>query len=366
MTTQPLSAVQNVPTTRHKNMLALSFIAFSALAIHRAHAQEATYIIFNAPGSTFTRPKSINLEGAITGTYSDGQYNHGFLRAPDGSFTTFDPPGSAYTFPASMNRVGAIAGAYTDAQFVGHGFLRSPDGSFTTLDPPGSKSDPGGPGTGASAMNGAGEITGSYEHSTAGGSIAIHGFLRSRAGKYTTFHVPGAPVTAPTGINAEGAIVGTYSDGQYTHGFLRAPGGKLTTFDVAGPTTYVSWVGINRAGEVAGSYEDAGSVSHGFLRARDGTFTTFDVPGDAFVGTVPTSINSKGEITGWFEDTNGAAHGFVRAPNGTFTIFDPPGHTGTDPTGINFAGTIIGVVNCGHGFIRTENKKDEDQHRNRD
>jgi uncharacterized membrane protein len=174
--------------------------------IHAANAQEATYIIFERPGSTNTQPKSINAKGAITGTYGDAQYViHGFLRAPDDSFTTFDPPGSAYTFPASINRVGAIAGAYTDAQFVSHGFLRSPDGSFTTLDPPGSKGDPGGPGTGASAINDAGEITGSYEGSpNAEGRIAIHGFLRSRAGTFTTFDaVPGAPTTAPTGASVD-------------------------------------------------------------------------------------------------------------------------------------------------------------------
>ena len=72
-------------------------------------------------------------------------------------------------------------------------------------------------------------------------------------------------------------------------------------------------------------------------------------------------INSKGEITGWCENTNGTSHGFLRAPDGTFTVFDPPGYTGTFPTGINSAGTIIGVVNQGHGFVRMEDKREEDE-----
>jgi hypothetical protein len=300
-------------------MRALSFLALSTLGmIHPANAQEVTYIIFDPPGSTSTQPASINAKGAIAGSYNDANFVlHGFLRAPDGSFTTFDAPGAAYTFPASINRVGAIAGSYDDANFVLHGFLRSPDGNFTTFDPPGSKGTQFGPGTGAAAINGAGEITGAYEGKpNAEGRIAIHGFLRSRAGAFTTFDaVPGAPTTAPSSINAEGAIAGTYSDGQYTHGFLRARDGKLTTFDVAGPTDYPSWVGINRAGEIAGSYEDAQSLNHGFLRARDGTFTTFD----------------------------------------------PPGSTGTDPTGLNSPGTIIGVVNGGHGFVRIEDKREGDK-----
>src|SRR6267378_910562 len=117
MTTRPLSAVQIVPTTRQKAMLALSFLALSTLGmIHPANAQEVTYIIFDPPGSTSTQPKSINAKGAITGSYND-------------------------------------------ANFVLHGFLRAPDGSFTTFDPPGSEGSRFGPGTGVAAINGAGEIT---------------------------------------------------------------------------------------------------------------------------------------------------------------------------------------------------------------
>src|SRR5882762_7035008 len=225
MTTQPLSLAQIVPATRQKAMLALSFLALSALGmIHPANAQEVTYIIFDAPGSTSTQPTSINAKGAIAGSYNDANFVlHGFLRAPDGSFTTFDAPGATYTFPASINRVGAIAGSYDDANFVLHGFLRSPHGNFTTFDPPGSKGTEFGPGTGVAAINGAGEITGAYEGKPdAEGHVPIHGFLRSRHGTFTTFDPPGSVGTFPSSINAEGAITGAYSDGQNIHGFLRA------------------------------------------------------------------------------------------------------------------------------------------------
>ncbi len=358
MTTQPRSAAQIVPTTRQKAMLALSFLALSTLGmIHPANAQEVTYIIFDPPGSTSTQPKSINAKGAITGSYNDANFVlHGFLRAPDGSFTRFHAPGATYTFPQSINRVGAIAGSYDDANFVLHGFLRSPDGTITTFDPPGSEGSRFGPGTGVAAINGAGEITGAYEGKpNPEGRIPIHGFLRSRHGTFTTFDPPGSVGTFAASINAEGAITGGYSDGQNIHGFLRARDGTITTFDVPGPTSNPIPVGINRAGEIAGSYLDpTGNYSHGFLRARDGTFTKFDVP--AAPETFPTGLNSKGEITGWYYDANFNGHGFLRAPDGTFTTFDPPGYTGTGPTGINSAGTITGSVN-GHGFVRIEDKR---------
>jgi hypothetical protein len=362
MITNALTVAQKLLVAVRKEVLAVGLMALSMLGmIYPANAQEVTYIIFDPPGSTVTRPTSINAQGAITGT-SNAQNSPGFLRAPDGSFTTFDAPdgsfttfdapGATFTFPASINRVGTIAGSYTDANFVAHGFLRSPDGTITTFDPPGSRGDPFGPGSGAAAMNDAGEITGSYQSNT-----TIHGFLRSRHGTFTTFDPPGSVGTFPASINAEGAITGTYSDGQNIHGFLRARDRTITTFDVPGPSSNPNPIGINQAGEIAGSYLDPqGNYSHGFLRARDGTFTTFDVP--AAAQTVPTGINSKGAITGSYDDAQYVTHGFLRAPDGIVTTFDPPGYTDTGSSGINSAGTIIGVTGPGHGFIRIEDKRE--------
>jgi hypothetical protein len=59
---------------------------------------------------------------------------------------------------------------------------------------------------------------------------------------------------------------------------------------------------------------------------------------------------------GVYNDADFANHGFLRSRDGTFTTFDPPGSTDTNPYGINSAGTIVGVVNQGHGFLRIEDK----------
>jgi hypothetical protein len=93
-----------------------------------AEAKAATYITFDPPGSTYTRPQAINPAGTITGSWGNASAaGHGFLRAArDGTLTTFDPPGSTDTEPQAINPAGAITGNYTDANGKTHGFLRIP------------------------------------------------------------------------------------------------------------------------------------------------------------------------------------------------------------------------------------------------
>jgi len=81
---------------------------------------------------------------------------------------TFDLTGSTRTVATAINPAGAITGFYDDANGTIHGFLRDRAGTFTTFDPPGSvDTDP-------DAINPAGVITGFY---VANGTL--HGFLRS-------------------------------------------------------------------------------------------------------------------------------------------------------------------------------------------
>lgn len=92
-----------------------------------AAAKVATLTTFDFPGSPSTEPQAINPAGAITGSYFEAGFNHGFLRAPDGSFTSFDPPGSVFTQPLGINPAGAITGTYQNPFGTFHGFLRAPN-----------------------------------------------------------------------------------------------------------------------------------------------------------------------------------------------------------------------------------------------
>jgi hypothetical protein len=58
--------------------------------------------------------------------------------------------------------------------------------------------------------------------------------------------------------------------------------------------------------------------------------------------TAPAGINPAGVIAGSYQDASGTFHGFLRVADGTITAFDPSGSLQTISSGINPAGTIIG------------------------
>jgi hypothetical protein len=137
--------------------------------------------------------------------------------------------------------------------------------------------------------------------------------------------------TFPDGINAGGSIAGWYVSSAddcvtpFTGGFVMSPNGvfslfeppgKLLTFPVGGfggSLLAPHSVSIDQAGDVTGSYTDAGGVEHGFVRNPYGTLTTFDPPeGNQ---TTATSIADGGLVTGYYEyKSGGPAVGFIRIP----------------------------------------------------
>jgi hypothetical protein len=194
-----------------------------------------------------------------------------------------------------------------------------------------------------------------------------------------TFDAPGADTkpgdnngTYTSGINAWGAITGSYQDTNETyHGFLRSPDGKFTTFEAPGADTGAyngtSPAAINDLGVITGSYYDASGFGHGFLRSPDGKFTTFDVPGAGGYGSTPIALNLEGAVVGYYTDSNYLFHSFVRYPDGKFSAFLAPGQCetngsqgcyGSELSNINFLGLSVGnyMDNTAnlvqHGLIR--------------
>jgi len=299
---------------------------------------EGKFTTFDSPGADTTPgdfngtlPNAINDAGAITGVYYDvSGAGHGFLRSPEGGFTTFDVPGgSLLTNPIALNLEGAVVGYYLNQNVVFGAFLRRPDGTLETWSGPGASS------TGAYNINIFGTAVGHYQDN----SFVAHGFVRSPQGKLTTFDAPGAGTGSGQGTDCPGCSVGLNIFGAYAgyyidsnsleHVYLRSFAGRATTFNTPGDATLGANcfsdcpLGLNDWGAITGVYFDANGVGHGFLRTPDGKVDSFDAPGAGnltpqapwyWMGTLPYSINDQGVITGYYIDAHNVSHGFLMLP----------------------------------------------------
>src|SRR5439155_3709440 len=115
----------------------------------------------------------------------------------------------------------------------------------------------------------------------------------------TTFDVPAASVTSPTGINNRGTVVGLFTDSEGTHGFIRIKR-QFKNLDVPG-TDSTEAEGINNRGQIVGQFNDA-SGQHGFLFSKE-EFTIIDLPGASLTGAL--DINDGGDIVGQLRDPSG-------------------------------------------------------------
>src|SRR5690349_8426502 len=133
------------------------------------------------------------------------------------------------------------------------------------------------------------------------------------ADTFITIDIPGATATSALGINADGAVVGYFTDtAGKQHGFLLR-GGTVTVIDYPGAAKTQAR-GINSNGDIVGTrYDDnsgAPSTIHGFL-LQHGTFAALDYPGK--LGLIPQRINDAGQIVGCNHDNDlmDSMHGFL-------------------------------------------------------
>jgi hypothetical protein len=331
-------------------------------------AAQATIVEFDAPGSTFTIPDSINSTGSIVGYYIDSQMSsHGFLRDSTGNITTIDAPGAAHeasvgTFPIAINDSAEIAGYYTPLSNPSSylGFIRDSAGNFSSFGVPGSVT------TEVLAFNNAGQTAGCQTVASSCGASPDQGFVRGPSGGTFAFSPEGAITVDPSGMNASGSVTGSYADSKNSiHGFILSPGDKITEFSLpgfvgSGVGTFPT--GINDGGVVAGWFQDEVLRSRGFLRAANGKVTVFDAPGSETY-TYTQTINFGGSVAGFYSGSLSVAYrGFVRDPLGNFTTFAAPGagHApglGTAALAINRNGVVAGFYydanTMAHGYLRT-------------
>ena len=325
-----------------------ALVVFVALALSAPANAKATYKKFDVQGSAGMGGVGINTTASIAGVWSDQNGSpHGFLRTPDGTITTFDGPNAKYTTPAAINDGGVIAGYFTDQSAV-HGFLRAADGTISVYDAPNSGGD-----TSIYAINNKGAFAGYYEDAD---QLTTHAFVVSSTGKFRSFDPNGSQGTEATCINASGTVAGQFSDSKGSHGFIRTSDGTITTFDAtpAGTGDSTSVNAIDGSGDVTGWFVDSKGVENAFLRTSDGTITSFQgVAGD---NTIAYGIDKKGEIVGTYFDA-GMPHGFYRTAAGAIKTITIRNTTGTGALAINDGGQITGYLDTDQlvveGYLRT-------------
>ena len=200
--------------------------------------------------------------------------------------------------------------------------------------------------------NNRGQLVGIYAD-LSGGTPRLRGFLMAKSGGVTRIDVPGATDTLPLGINDRGMVVGGWLGPDATvdpvtgetgpvHGFVWERG-RYTTFDLPGATVTAPYE-INNRGQIVGNYVDAEGTQHGFV-LRDGTVTTIDHPAAAqapdLTGTRVVGIDDRGRLVGSYGDNAGLIHAW-RWEDGEFTDLEPPGGLQAEASEIDERGRIIG------------------------
>jgi hypothetical protein len=235
-------------------------------------------------------------------------------------------PGYAESWAGEINNAGAslihIYGGPT-----GTSYLRHRNGRLVPIAYPGEQPSI------ASGLNNRGDVVGDVAFPNSGYYI---GYVRNRAGTFTSFSVPGLgdPLSGLHlhSINDRQQAVGAYAINGQTTAFIRQRDGTLETFQYGGGA---SPFGINNRGQISGQ-----SPVGSFIREVDGSFTVV-----AFAGASDTQafgINNRGQVAGLYYTDK--VHGFVRHVDGTFQTVDVPGADVCAVHDINDSGAIIGTA----------------------
>jgi probable HAF family extracellular repeat protein len=157
-------------------------------------------------------------------------------------------------------------------------------------------------------------------------------------GTYTQIDEPDAVLgTFVQGVDTAGDIVGSYRDaGGAYHGFLLS-GGVYTTIDYAGPQ-YTELFGINDAGQIVG-FTFLPEIGFLYDMATQ-TFTEISFPGST--STYALAINNSGTIAGYII-YSGAYHGFELVGS-KYRQAVPPGTVDSYVYGVSSSGELAGFV----------------------
>jgi uncharacterized membrane protein len=156
-------------------------------------------------------------------------------------------------------------------------------------------------------FNDAGVLGGIYLNTSGN----IHSFLRFGPNQYRTVEFPGSDYTAVNALNNKLELTGQMSP-PFVSAFLFSDRQWVNFYFPDAFTT--TGRGINNQRQVVGVFnpQDPLAPQHGFLRNADGTFQQIDFPGSS--GSNASGINDAGVIVGSYSDSAGNSHGYIATP----------------------------------------------------
>ncbi len=280
--------------------LFLSFLCLLPSFVLAQTQASCTFSRFSLSNST---PAGINSYKTVVGTTfsSNSSGSQGFIRYSGGGVSYYSAPGVAYTQFTGRNDNGVNIGVYGNAGSTFEGFLLN-GSTFTSIVDPNSGSPYG---TRTTGINKSNTIVGYYATSAG----VYHGFRRSSNGSYGNLDYPGGQYTQPNGINANGMVVGSFSNGTGEHGFILYQG-KWASLDFPNSFGTTQALGVSNAGVILGVY--TANEPYTYFIYTSGKFKVIkDANASSFV---VNGMGPSGLITG--SDTiNGAARIFVATCN---------------------------------------------------
>ena len=282
----------------------------------RAHVAPALagspykYTNIAVPGAVYgTYPAAINAAGQIAGTYD----NYAFVYSA-GVYTTIDVPGASYTQPQAISDSGLVFGYYY-ATTISAGSIGIFQYNLNTGVLTASTITPQIPGITiqyayATTIGPTGTVLGYAYGTQANGTYQYLYFLYSN-GKTTVLSTSALTYFYPSGINAEGVVVGeTYNSNSSSYLTYLYSNGTYTPFAVS---FYAEEIGPSD--QVLGYYTTNNFNTYQNASYSDGVVTLLGDDPSASPGTTyDAAVNASGQIVGYYSDASGTTYGFLATP----------------------------------------------------